>query len=227
MTAVPFNTSYSTNSLEYLVAQAGGTPVQLNLFNYLLSASGSYVQKDNPKNKGILFDYRAATSLLFLFPIQVQAALSIYFYLQEKRIHQNFESVFTITSNIQEPATILTLNQSITQIPISLTLMSFLSLKDYENNEAFKVLLGFSEPEKAKEVLFSTDPIIQTLPKFFNLIPYADQRFPFLEKYKEVAASNNRLEAIVLIAESFNYSFPYIQSIANLCELWLLQNSSF
>lgn len=229
MTAIPFNTFPTQNplkNLEYIVAQAGGSIPQLNLFTYLLTPFISYSNKDNNLDKGILFDHRAATSLLFLFPPQIQATLSIFFYLRELEIEKQFSKKFILSSNIQTPYSILQLHQGITELPLSFFLMSFLSLQDYKNTQALKLLLGFKNPDQLIDILYSENNLYRDLDSLFNLIEYSDQSFPFLEKYKEIAVNNNRLEAAVLIAESFNYSFSYIQSIANLCELWLLQNSS-
>lgn len=229
MTAIPFNYSLSQDSLkdlDYIVAKAGGSIPQLNLFKYLLSPSISYINKDNPLDKGILFDYRAGCSLLFLFPPQIQAILAIFFYLRELDIETQFSIKFDLTSKIQSPSSILQIHEQLTSIPLSFSLRSFLSLQNFKDSKSLKFLLGVEDTDSLINLFFSNSALNKDLEILFNLIPYSNQSSSFLEKFKEISLKNNRLESAVLLSESFNYSFTYIQSIVNLSELWLLQNSS-
>ncbi len=197
-----------TFSLKATVAQAGGTLPQLNLFNYLLTPSLLGIPKTSTETKPhVIHDCRAGSSLLLLFPPRIQMALSVIFYVTELQIKEGLSEVYDLTSQIVTPAEVMQLHQHITN-PLGSTFLSALASLDIEG---LQTLLRLDTKLVAPERLLR-DQIADLLPQS--------------EDFGDIATNNDRYRAAIILAERFNYKTSSIQAIANITELWLLQNSS-
>ncbi len=205
-------------SLKSAVNTAGGNVNHYNLFNFLLKASLPAVELGTA-NSVILQDCRAGNSLLFVLPFYLQAGLSLILHQRELELYNLLEANYAITPHYIKPTEALLINQAITGNPMSPTLLSFLS-KTELNRQALSYLIGLPTD------LNIFDPELILSERLELLLNAYSLSGNFYTSYIELAVSNDRHTAGVYIAERLGYPLSATQAIANVIELWLLQNSS-
>lgn len=202
---------YSGNplySLKAAVSHAGGTIAQFDLFKYLLTSSLTGVPKATSGSSPVtMHDCRAAASLLFLFPPRTQMALAVMLYVREMEIQEELSGHYNLTSQIANPAEVMRLHQQITS-PLGFTFLSALASLDIQGLQKLLQLdVNLTDTQR---------PLRQRL----------ETLIPSEEEFIDLAVTNDRYKAAILMAERLNYRQSSIQAIASITELWLLQNSS-
>ena len=206
-------------NLEKAIAASGGSNSHYEFFRYLLSNS-----LWNTNNNSPIFDMRAAQSLLYLFPIRVQIILSIFLYIQERNLADQFND-YQLTEDISLPSTQLKLNSFITKNYIANELLNSADeialLSSNLNDTSLRNL------KKLLNITVSFNDFNGTLSENLALI-FNKFRIPNIssQTYINIANINNRLNAGIITMRNLKYKKQSIVYFTQAHNIWSNQISN-
>lgn len=201
----PNNEGYQ---IDRIVAEAGGEPAHAALIKLLITpALLSPV--------GPMKDTRAASSLLFLYPPDIQMLLALVFYDYEGEIYQDFSSQYQVEDRRLPPLKLLQMHQAITRLPLGFTYAQLLSYPTAETYQKLSFLLGI-------EYTPSASPLISE--RIIGAFRACNFSSPLDNVYLTIAEDNDRISAVDLMGQRLGYSPTCIGELAAIMERWQLHS---
>lgn len=205
------------------------SPQAQQYFNYLLF---------NPlkDDKGSIYqDYRAGSSLLFLFPFYIQVGLAQIFYTSEQIIANDFNLTL---DNSNEPIQTLTLSYNLLGQSIPPYIINLFSpnLNGNSYNSFFglnvdpNVFVSTSTYSVSKigtignNNLFSTQDTLLFRDRVNTLFTDCNYSFDQLENIIQISLNNSRISATTIFCQYFNIPTNITQQIINDVEQWNINN---
>ena len=201
-------------NLKKAVAFSGGNKKHYEFFKLLLTPSVY-----NNSTRRPLHDARAAQFLLHLFPIKMQALLSILFYQYEQNLSMEFSSYAIDTQNILLPSQQLQYNNIVSKNSIADSLLFILD--DVVRQNLFMNDVGLAEVKKLFNIPFTVNDLDGTLTQNVNTL-LTKFRVPTISKtqYFNIVKDNNRLDSAIITARYLNYKTQSIQYLTEAVSTW-------
>jgi len=201
-------------NLKKAVAFSGGNRKHYEFFKLLLTPSVY-----NNSTRRPLHDARAPQFLLHLFPIKIQALLSIMFYQYELNLSVEFSDYAIDTQNILLPSQQLQYNNIVTKNSISDGLLFILD--DVVRQNLFINDVGLSEVKRLFNIPFTVNDLDSTLTNNVDKL-LTKFRVPTISKaqYFNIVRDNDRLNSVIITARALNYKTQSIQYLTEAVSTW-------
>lgn len=188
-------------------------------------------------NNGVVYqDFRAGSSLLFLFPFYIQIGLAQIFYTCEQVTADSYNLTLDSTS---QPNNLINLSYTLLQKSIPPFVPSLfnpnLDINKYNNLFGLTVNSNNLLPQVSYSSnpmgiigngssLFSSQDTILFRDRVNNLFTQTNYQFDQVESFIQTSLSNSRINATLIFCQFFNYPQTITQQIINEVELWNINN---
>lgn len=202
--------------LETILSRVGATSQEHDLFLHLAVNTFTFEDEGNTLYYA---DTRAAQSIIFAFPFNVQVFLTLIFYNYDVRNLEYLRTILLreVEVNQKTPVEVLRLNAQISRVPITTRLTRVLDsdlpiLQDSFLGE-LKFILGLSDPIDL-DTPFTVEDKLNTLFDIFRV------NASYKQFYIDIVKTNDRVKAASLIAQLLNYKKSSVQELAQYFEQW-------
>lgn len=190
--------------------------IEAELFIYLLTNSIS--AREERGNLINFFDYRAGSSLLVYFTVDIQIILAYLFIEEEKRILNTINDSYThIVDSIVEPIDLLRFTHQVYGLNVGSYIEDI-----YRFNNFYTYISKYLNVDIPDNFLEGDAVIRDKVTDVFTICEYKSK---FIDTYLDIVSSNNRFAAAKVLSEYFNYKPETTNIILQEVEKWLANNS--